>query len=452
MSLYLLDTFKFPAYGQQVFVGCGAVCYWTVPAGVTQISAVLVGGGGGGGAGGNQREQPGGGGGGLRYVNGWQVTPGETLEIYVGCGGTAINTLNVTNEFGNNAFVQNNLAGENSYILRGVYNGGAGGAFNDVFKFHPNPNMNHIFAGGARSIDPPEGGIGTERVSAGGTGTVLGTYTYTNFTGTVGGGNGGSGGYPGGNGGGQDGGGGGAGGYTATSEADLTTLVSGLYVGCGGSGGQRAGGGQRNHVERGPQNGSGGAGAGGMFGSGGGANAGGGGGGVGVFWGQGTSGVNRNPGFIVGDSNSYIFSVPGGGGSGGDDGVRGYDSAIDAVPFFREACGGRFGGGGGAADKSGTSSEYPTTGSGGQGVVRILYAARSSVTRSYPSTNVNDYGFGSSPSTPYGTGIGQTTLQTSDYLLFGSDYTGAIGSEYPCGGVNINYPQDNVEWVNYSPI
>jgi hypothetical protein len=61
-----------------------------VPAGVTKISAVLIGGGGAGGggsAGGNGSGGQGGGGGGLRYVNDFPVTPGQTLTVIVGAGG-----------------------------------------------------------------------------------------------------------------------------------------------------------------------------------------------------------------------------------------------------------------------------------------------------------------------------------------------------------------------------
>jgi len=59
-----------------------------VPAGVTKISAVLIGGGGAGGGGSNATGGgQGGGGGGLRYVNDFPVTPGQTLTVIVGAGG-----------------------------------------------------------------------------------------------------------------------------------------------------------------------------------------------------------------------------------------------------------------------------------------------------------------------------------------------------------------------------
>lgn len=62
---------------------------WTVPAGVTSVSAVAVGGGGGGS--GTFQSQgmwgSGGAGGALSYVNNLAVTPGETLTIITGEGG-----------------------------------------------------------------------------------------------------------------------------------------------------------------------------------------------------------------------------------------------------------------------------------------------------------------------------------------------------------------------------
>ena len=76
--------------GQQQFISPGWQT-WTVPNGVTSISAVLIAGGGGGG-GNNGASGPGssgGGGGGLRWINNLSVTPGEVLNIQVGSGGNA---------------------------------------------------------------------------------------------------------------------------------------------------------------------------------------------------------------------------------------------------------------------------------------------------------------------------------------------------------------------------
>jgi len=59
---------------------------WTVPAGVTQVEALVVGGGGGGG---NGTGGGGGGAGGVVYSSALTVTPGATLTIGVGSGGVS---------------------------------------------------------------------------------------------------------------------------------------------------------------------------------------------------------------------------------------------------------------------------------------------------------------------------------------------------------------------------
>ena len=63
---------------------------FTVPAGVTKISAVLIGGGGAGGGSGGGVGGNGGGGGGLVYINDYPVSPGQTLTVVVGGGGVAV--------------------------------------------------------------------------------------------------------------------------------------------------------------------------------------------------------------------------------------------------------------------------------------------------------------------------------------------------------------------------
>lgn len=72
--------------GQVTFTTVGTTT-WTVPEGVTSISAVCVGGGGRGLAFNNGGG--GGGGGDLRYASSLDVTPGETLNIKVGAGGNS---------------------------------------------------------------------------------------------------------------------------------------------------------------------------------------------------------------------------------------------------------------------------------------------------------------------------------------------------------------------------
>lgn len=80
--------------GQQEYTTAGTFNF-TVPAGVTSLSAVCIGGGGGGGGWGNAAdESAGGGGGGSLAYNTFAVTPGEILTINVGAAGTAGATQN----------------------------------------------------------------------------------------------------------------------------------------------------------------------------------------------------------------------------------------------------------------------------------------------------------------------------------------------------------------------
>lgn len=70
-----------PPTGQQAFTTVGTFSF-TVPADVTTVCAVLVAPGSTGTSG------NGGAGGSLRYINNLPVTPGETLTVFVGAGGT----------------------------------------------------------------------------------------------------------------------------------------------------------------------------------------------------------------------------------------------------------------------------------------------------------------------------------------------------------------------------
>jgi hypothetical protein len=79
-----------PGYQGQVFTGSGT---FTIPSGVTAIKVTVIGGGGGGGGSRSntcQNGQGGGGGGGgtaVAYLT--SLTPGNTLSVTVGAGGTA---------------------------------------------------------------------------------------------------------------------------------------------------------------------------------------------------------------------------------------------------------------------------------------------------------------------------------------------------------------------------
>lgn len=207
--------------GQQVFTSNGT---FTVPAGVTQVSAVVVGGGGGGAGSDGDRDEgnTGGGGGGLAYGT-FTVTPGESLTVTVGTAGAAAPAGG------------NGGAGGTTTIARGVTTllSGGGGQ-----------------GGQERSTAARAGGAsgGTER-DGGGTGGSSGSATDDN-SGSGGGGaagysgNGGAGGSNGGSGSAGAGGGGAGGDSATTGTADggggvgiLGEGSSGAASGEGGSGG-----------------------------------------------------------------------------------------------------------------------------------------------------------------------------------------------------------------------
>jgi len=172
---------------------------FTVPAGVTKISAVLIGGGGAGGgcdsggSGGN-----GGGGGGLRYINDYPVTSGDTLDVIVGVGGVAVSGSNGGN------------GGDSSISISGV---GIATAFGGK--------------GGTSNYND------TVNAGVGGTGS--------NISGSIGGATGGSGGRATNN---SGAGGGGAAGYSGIGGTGGSTFGTGSTgVGDAGSGGGAGGGG-----------------------------------------------------------------------------------------------------------------------------------------------------------------------------------------------------------------
>ena len=222
LELHLDDEFltEGTAQGQQVFTSNGT---FTVPTGVTQVSAVVVGGGGGGAGSDGDRDEgnTGGGGGGLAYGT-FTVTPGETLTVTVGAGGTS-------------ASGDDGTAGGTTTIARGatVLLSGGGG-----------------LGGQERSTGARAGGAsgGTER-DGGGTGGSSGSATDDN-SGSGGGGaagysgNGGAGGSNGGSGSAGSGGGGAGGNSATTGTADggggvgiLGEGANGAASGGGGSGG-----------------------------------------------------------------------------------------------------------------------------------------------------------------------------------------------------------------------
>tara|TARA_B100001094_G_scaffold24395_1_gene20534 strand:- start:1465 stop:3066 length:1602 start_codon:yes stop_codon:yes gene_type:complete len=134
-SVTINDTSNVP-YVDFIGTSSDTSTTWTVPTGVTAISAVTIGGGAGGGAGsGGSSVGGGGGGGGLSWKNSIAVTPGETLYIQAGrygAGGAAPSDPPgaVDNgETGGNSLIYRNVGGTITYLLSangGVYGTGSG--------------------------------------------------------------------------------------------------------------------------------------------------------------------------------------------------------------------------------------------------------------------------------------------------------------------------------------
>lgn len=91
MTLAVTDVDETPAVGEEVteqFKTPGAIS-WTVPAGVTSVTAQVWGPGGAGADGTSSRAGGGGGGGGFRQATAYPVTPGQTISLRVGAQGTS---------------------------------------------------------------------------------------------------------------------------------------------------------------------------------------------------------------------------------------------------------------------------------------------------------------------------------------------------------------------------
>lgn len=199
-------------------------CTWEVPAGLTQISILIVGGGGGGGG-----DAAGGGGAGGVYLNPSLAINSSTKTIQVGAGGTGGQCS------GGNAgectappvaiagYIPATNGAASAFDVITVAGGGKGGVYNSG-------------AGG----NGGSGGGGAAAGGAGGTSTISGTFFYGNSggasNGTGGGGGGGAG---------QAGatGGPGSGGNGISSSITGTPTFYAGGGGGGGAGGNRGTGG-----------------------------------------------------------------------------------------------------------------------------------------------------------------------------------------------------------------
>tara|TARA_B100000902_G_scaffold339262_1_gene341368 strand:- start:4397 stop:6190 length:1794 start_codon:yes stop_codon:yes gene_type:complete len=270
--------------GQEVFTSNGT---FTVPSGVTQVSAVVIGGGGGGGNNQGsffaQNTGAGGGAGGLSYGT-FSVTPGETLTVNVGSGGGA------GSSGGSSSIVRSSTT-----LLQGS-GGGSGGT-----------NSSNGSGGGSSGTERDGGGDG----GAGGDGST-GLFTTSPDGGGAGGGaggysgNGGAGGGDGGSGSGGSGGSGGGGGAGSTNDdgggggGGVGLLGEGSNGSAGSSGSPGNGGGAGSGGSNGSNGSSDDAGSGGNYGAGGG-----GGGGSTTTNGNGAAGGAGAARIIWGTGRSY---------------------------------------------------------------------------------------------------------------------------------------------------
>ena len=76
---------------------------WTIPAGVSSVNVLIVAGGGGGGSSNSQKTGGAGGGGGVVVATNYTVTPGASVAVTTGAGGSGQNCAN-GNRGGNSAF------------------------------------------------------------------------------------------------------------------------------------------------------------------------------------------------------------------------------------------------------------------------------------------------------------------------------------------------------------
>jgi len=242
------------SFNGKVYTTQGSDTY-VVPSGVTSITYKIWSGGGGGGAG--SGSAAGGAGGGSGYLTGTvTVTPGETLDIYVGGGGNG-GTVN-TSGGGGAGGGSSDIYRDSDFTLLGLAAGGGGGggarSTNTGAAGGAGGGTNGV--AGSASGAALGGGYGTQSAGGGaGTGGTSGQAGRSLFGGGGGNGRTSGSGYGGGATGGL-GGGGNGGGVVSTSRSGGGGGGGGYYGGGGGSGSTNAtggagGGGGSSHADAG---------------------------------------------------------------------------------------------------------------------------------------------------------------------------------------------------------
>lgn len=236
---------------------------WTVPAGITSITYLVVAGGGGG-AGGQASEHGGGGGGAGGFLNGTTTVSSGNISIVVGSGGTAGAANNVGTAGGNSSFAGTVTAigggrGGTYFTYGATIGGSGGGAGAGNFTTGANGTGGQGTRGGnvtATTTNGRHGGGGGGASAAGGNTVSSGSLTVSaggggagassSITGTntyyAGGGGGGGSSASGGSGGAAGGAGGGGSGATYDGTSLTAATAGGTNTGGGGGGGSGIGG------------------------------------------------------------------------------------------------------------------------------------------------------------------------------------------------------------------
>jgi len=209
---------------------------WVVPTGVTSISAAVVGAGGGSIPGGGSYGGAGAGGGGLAYGTTISVTPGETLSVTVGLGGTMPSVPGTASTLLRSATVLLSGGGGGAGLESPSAAGGVGGTSSGTAITGGGAGGN----GGAVLADSAAGSGGGGAGGYSGAGGAGGTY-QTGFNygnpGSASFGGGGGGGGSGSNNNSGGGAGGGVGIYGLGSNGAGGTAASGSAPGTAGGGG-----------------------------------------------------------------------------------------------------------------------------------------------------------------------------------------------------------------------
>ena len=211
--------------GSDNFLNAGALLLnWTVPTGVTNVSAVCIGGGGGGAnvvTGGNGGGSAAGGGGGLFYANNFVVTAGAVYALRAGHGGAQGTASGIANPGGSGG--TSNITNPSGTVILAATGGGGG------VRSTTSGAVNQGGLGGSPNINST-GGTGTGGSGGRGGGGLNGNNTISSSFDQ--GGGGGTGGYASGATGGR------GGGWEAPSFAIVVALAG--TNGAGGGGGGKA--------------------------------------------------------------------------------------------------------------------------------------------------------------------------------------------------------------------